>query len=94
MWAKVELGIGMDWYRSCYGGWDWAPHGGPTNLFPLPSGAHCYVWVGLHASEGEKKNGFAYASTYLANSKNPFVPISVLVQENDMETKQDTLGKK
>jgi len=64
------------------------------DVYIIDTGAHCYVWVGLNASEGEKKNGFAYASTYLANSKNPFVPISVLVQENDMETKQDTIGQK
>jgi len=64
------------------------------DVYIIDTGAHCYVWVGLRASQGEKDNGFAYASTYLAHGTHPFVPISVLVQENDMETKQDTIGKK
>jgi len=64
------------------------------DVYILDTGAHCYVWVGLNASEGEKKNGFAYASSYLAHSKNPFVPISILVQENDLPCKQETLGQK
>lgn len=62
------------------------------DVYILDTGAHCYVWVGMTASDGEKKNGFSYASTYLAHSKNPFVPISILVQENDMPVKQEQLG--
>lgn len=64
-----------------------------SDVYIIDTGAHCYVWVGLQASRAEKDNGFAYASTHLAHSAHPFVPISVLVQENDLETKQDTIGK-
>lgn len=64
------------------------------DVYIVDTGNHCYVWIGTKASEGEKKNGFAYASTYLAHSSHPFVPISILVQENELEVKQETIGKK
>ncbi|XP_063677734.1 gelsolin-like protein 2 [Bolinopsis microptera] len=64
------------------------------DVYIVDTGAHCYVWIGTGASDGEKANGFSYASTYLAHSSHPFCPISILVQETDLPCKQETIGKK
>ncbi|KAM7426649.1 hypothetical protein ABFA07_022098 [Porites harrisoni] len=48
------------------------------DVFILDSGKHCFVWIGKGASEGEKRNGFCRAHTYLQGSQNPYQPVSVV----------------
>ncbi|CAB4015468.1 gelsolin 2 [Paramuricea clavata] len=55
------------------------------DVFIADTGKEVFVWIGKHASEGECKNGLAYAHNYLRSSKHPLVSVTVLKegQESD-----------
>merc|ERR1712038_509486 len=49
-----------------------------NDVFILDCGKAAYVWIGKDASPNEKKNGFAYAQSYLSKTNHAIIPVTVL----------------
>lgn len=54
-----------------------------NDVILLDSGKEIFLWVGRGASIEERKNCMGYAHSYLKDTNNPFVPVTVLSQGSE-----------
>lgn len=65
-----------------------------NDAFVLDVGAEVFVWIGLKASVGEKKNALGHAMSYLSSHKRPaHLPISRVMEGGENEVFNSYLDK-